>query len=46
MRTGLGSVFNVQKPTVRVKDISNDSKMNLNFNNKMLLPEDFTEKVK
>ena len=46
MRTGLASVFNVQKPTVRIKNVSNDSKMNLNFNNKMLLPEDFKEKVK
>ena len=46
MRTGLASVFNVQKPTVRVKNVSNDSKMDLNFNNKMLLPENFKEKVK
>ena len=40
-RQGLASIFNVQAPAVRLKSISNDSKMGMNFNNKMILPDDF-----
>ena len=45
MRQGIAAIFNIQEPTVRLKSISNDSKMGINFNNNMVLPENFIEMV-
>ena len=41
----LGSFFNVNEPTPKMKEIRNDGKMGISFNNKMLLPDDFLETV-
>ena len=43
MRTGLASVFNVQELRVRLKEIKNNSKMSINFNNKMIMPINFDQ---
>ena len=45
MRSGIASVFNVHEPRIRLKGITNNSKMRINFNNNMVLPSDFKEIV-
>ena len=43
--TGLMSVFNVQEPAPKIKNVRNDGKMGIAFNNRMVLPDDFLEIV-
>ena len=43
--TGLMSVFNVHKPAPKIKNVRNDGKMGIAFNNRMVLPDDFLEIV-
>ena len=43
MRTGIASVFNVQELRVRLKEIKNNSKMSINFNNRMFIPTNFQQ---
>ena len=38
-------MFNVHEPAPKVKNIRNDGKMGIAFNNKMILPDDFLEIV-
>ena len=42
-RSGIASIFNVHEPRVRLKGITNSSKMRINFNNNMVLPPNFKE---
>ena len=43
MRTGIASVLNVQGLRVRLKDIRSNSKMNIKFNNRVILPRNFMQ---
>ena len=44
-RSGIASIFNVHEPRVRLKGITNSSKMRINFNNNMVLPPNFKEVI-
>ena len=42
-RSGVLSVFNVNEPTPKMKEIRNDGKMGIVFNNKITFPDNFLE---
>ena len=44
-RTGVLSVFNVNEPNPKMKELRNDGKMGIVFNNKMYFPDNFLEIV-
>ena len=41
----IGAILNVNKPAPKMKDIRNDGKMRIGFNNKMIFPSNFAETV-
>ena len=43
MRTGIASILNVQGLRVRLKDIKSNSKMNIKFNNRVIMPSNFMQ---
>ena len=43
MRTGIASILNVQGLRVRLRDIKSNSKMNIKFNNRVIMPSNFMQ---
>ena len=45
VRTGIASILNVKEPAVRLRDIGNNGKLKMNFNNGMIFPDDIKEQI-
>ena len=45
-RGGLASFFNVKEPSPKFKNVANNGKIGMAFNNPMLLPDNFLDLVK